>query len=524
MTFLPIIERELRLRARGRTLYRMRFAAALVGLVISVQQATVTAPFTTPAVVGRSVFNGVVAAAFLLCCSASLLAADTISSERRQGTLGLLFLTSVRGFDVLFAKFVSGGLVCSCALIAFLPALMIPVLAGGVAGAEALRKGLALLATLLFALSAGLFGSAARRARAKATCLVVGLVVAVVAFPFLCYGLVFGGALYYAGAFSPLVLAVAAGDPMYRAEPAFFWWSLVTVQGLAWVLLAGAGLLLRRAVQADAGAVVARSPAAVAEAKRAIGLTRWRPDKEDASPIEWVVYREHGVGAGIWAIAVLGLVCSRWMSLMLQPFGVPGGTRLWVVAGPLGLGGALVGGAMVAWVASRFFARVRLTGELDLLLTTPVGAERIVSDQWLALRRAFVVPVPMLQVATAIPMMAWLGGPGSSLSALDLGYVALFGLPNLANTLLGTAALCWTGLLLGLKAPSQPVAILWTVALAQGVPWLIRLLLGMAPVLPELAILGYYAWLIPSVKRHLLADLAGVEPLPFCLPMGFGFE
>jgi ABC-type transport system involved in multi-copper enzyme maturation permease subunit len=508
MTCQPIIERELRRRAREPTLYWMRSIGALAGLLIGVQQSMATAFAGTPTALGQRVFNGVVAAAFVLSCSASLLAADTISAERRQGTLGLLLLTSVRGFDVLFAKFVSVGLATFCALIAFLPALMIPVLAGGIDGAEALRKTLALLTTLLFAIGVGLFGSASRRARVQATGIVVGLMLAFVIIPFFLYGYGARTNSRYFGAFSPLVLTIAAGEPFYRLQPRFFWYCFVTMQGLAWALLVGAGLRIRRAVVEDASGAVMRSDEIAAQARREVGVAHWRPEKNEGRPIEWVVFREHGISAGVWWVAVLGLVASRWMSLILPPAVSPGTAGLWVFAWPLGVGGAMAGGAMVAMVAGRFFGRIRLNGELDLLLTTPLGAERLVTDQWLALRRAFVIPVLLLQIATLLPVLSFVSGSG-------LGpLIVVGGLPSFINTYLGTTALCWVGLVFGLKAPNRPAAILWTLVWVEAIPWLIRLLLAMIPILPELVILGYYAWLIPFFKKHLLADLPGVEPPP----------
>ena len=100
-------------------------------------------------------FDGVIGVAFLLSCSACLVTADLISAERREGTLGLLFLTRIKRLDVLLGKLGSVGITSLCALVAFLPVLMIPVLAGGVTGGEAFRKGLALFGTLWFALAAG---------------------------------------------------------------------------------------------------------------------------------------------------------------------------------------------------------------------------------------------------------------------------------------------------------------------------------------------------------------------------------
>ena len=101
--------------------------------------------FVAAATLGHSVFNGLVATAFLLCCGASLLTSDIISRERREGTLGLLLLTRVRSFDLLLGKLSSSGITSLCSLLAFLPVLVIPILAGGVTGGVVARKGLALL-------------------------------------------------------------------------------------------------------------------------------------------------------------------------------------------------------------------------------------------------------------------------------------------------------------------------------------------------------------------------------------------
>ena len=109
---------------------------------------------------GQGLLSAVVSAGFLLSCAACLLTADVISSERRDGTLGLLLLTRVSAFDVLVGKLGSAGLTSLCALVAFMPMLMIPVLAGGVTGGEAFRKGLVLPDTLFLALAAGLWASA----------------------------------------------------------------------------------------------------------------------------------------------------------------------------------------------------------------------------------------------------------------------------------------------------------------------------------------------------------------------------
>src|ERR1017187_367941 len=162
MTFLPIIERELRVRARSGATYWVRFTIPLAGMLFCLPQLLWAGPMGTSATLGPGLLNGLVSAAFLLSCGACLLTADVISSERREGTLGLLLLTRVSTFDVLLGKLGSAGLTSLCALVAYLPLLMIPVLVGGVNGGEVIRKGLVLPDTLFLALAAGLWGSARR--------------------------------------------------------------------------------------------------------------------------------------------------------------------------------------------------------------------------------------------------------------------------------------------------------------------------------------------------------------------------
>src|SRR5208337_1969356 len=183
MTLLPILERELRTRARSQGNYWGRFTVVAVGLLVSLPPLLWSGRFVGLAMNGREAFDGLVAAAFLLCCAACLLTADTISGERREGTLGLLLLTRVRYFDVLAGKFASSGLTCLLSLVAFLPVLMVPILAGGVSGAEAARKSLALFDILFLALSAGLWASARGFEQLRTMREAVGLLAAIVLGP-----------------------------------------------------------------------------------------------------------------------------------------------------------------------------------------------------------------------------------------------------------------------------------------------------------------------------------------------------
>jgi hypothetical protein len=499
-------------RARGQANYWTRFCVGLAGVLLCVQS-MVSGAWPKPSSMGAFVFNGIVGAAFLVSCGACLLTADAISSEWREGTLGLLFLTRVKVLDVLFGKLASIGIAGLSALLSFLPVLMVPVLAGGVTGGEALRKGLGLLDSLFLALVVGLFSSAAERERSRAlrrSLMLLGIVVVV---PFLAYAGWGRGIFFDVGLFSPLVLLIRAGDAAYSSYAAPFWCSLVIVQAVSWVFLIAAGRQLRRAVATEGGAAVGEGRQSKKTAGRAIGLGVWQPTKDDAGPVEWLVFRQYGIHAAIWSIGVLALACNAWVPLVRQAQGVPSGPFLLAIASPLGTVSGLVGAAVVAWVASRFFVGVRRTGDLELLLTTPVGAQSIVEEQWKVLKRMFAWPVLCMQA----PMLPQLLRGGFAPTELLI----------VANAFFGAAALCWLGLWFGLSSRTQGSAIVWTVGLGQGLPSLFALVCsisagvlvrptarpvaGVGWLMPEVIILAFYLWLIATARRHLNSELQGRE-------------
>ncbi len=529
MTLLPILGRELRLRARGPANYWTRFCVALAGVLICLQSME-SSLFGSPSMMGTFVFNGIVGAAFLVSCGACLLTADAISAEWREGTLGLLFLTRVRVLDVLLGKLGSIGVAALCGLLAFLPVLMVPVLAGGITGGETIRKGLGLLNALFLALVIGLFSSAAEHERFRAVRRALLVLALIIVVPFLAYVGWGRGLFLYAGLLSPLVMLMRAGDADYSSSPRFYWISFVAVQLVSWCLLAQAGLRLRRTVASDGGGGTGIRPRQPPEvANRAIGLGVWQPIKEEASPVEWLVYRQYGVHAGVWAIGVLALACNAWVPLVRQAQGIPRGPFFLAVASPLGTVSGLIGAAVVAWVASRFFVGVRRTGDLELLLTTPVGAQTVIQDQWKVLKRLFVWPVLCMQ-APMLPQFLIGLSAGHAKSAGGLGVDLTFlKLLMVANTFLGAAALCWLGLWFGLRSRTQAGAIVWTVGLGQGLPSLFGLLCSIfagaalspsgatargsfvAWWLPELVTAVFYLWLVGSAQRGLIRDLAGRE-------------
>jgi hypothetical protein len=405
---------------------------------------------------------------------------------------------------------------------------MIPVLAGGVTLGDALRKGLGLSATLFFALAAGLLGSARQRERFRALRTAALLVFLISFVPFWISLSSPRVGPQMLGLLSPVVLMVSAGSAAYKSAPDKYITALTVVFLEAWIMVVWAGLLLRKSISDDPGEPASRSPKAIRAAEGSVGLSRWRPPKNEAEPVEWLVYRQYGISAGIWAAAVLAMVLSRWLAVA-EHFG--GSGLFAMLAWPVGLGGALVGGSLMAWLASRFFAATHLNGELELLLTTPIGAATILSDQRKVLRRLFLRPVLLMQIATLLPFIvlasSLMSGPASAGTPTPdvLGAIMTF-----ANTYLGTEAVCWLGLWFGLKTRGQTTAVLRAAGLAFGVPWVFslcaslflggRLNLGLGP-LQEALIIVFYVWLNYVTKRRLEMELAGVDSARASLPLDF---
>jgi ABC-type transport system involved in multi-copper enzyme maturation permease subunit len=110
--------------------------------------------------VGFAIFTAISIAALGFCLMAGpFLTADTLTSEKREGTLGLLFLTDLRPFDIVSGKLAAASLNALLAFLSTVPLLMLPVMWGGVSLKQVLLTVLALALALGVSLAAGLFYS-----------------------------------------------------------------------------------------------------------------------------------------------------------------------------------------------------------------------------------------------------------------------------------------------------------------------------------------------------------------------------
>ncbi len=150
MTFLPIAERELRVAARKRGTIWLRLLAGVIALVIGAGFLAVNvATRTNSSQFGPGLFGALTWMAFLTTLAAGLFfTSDTLSEEKREGTLGFLFLTDLRGLDVVTGKLLATSLRGSYALLAIFPILAVTLVMGGVTGGQFWRTSLALINAL----------------------------------------------------------------------------------------------------------------------------------------------------------------------------------------------------------------------------------------------------------------------------------------------------------------------------------------------------------------------------------------
>jgi hypothetical protein len=248
----------------------------------------------------------------------------------------------------------------------------------------------------------------------------------------------------------------------------------------------------------------------------------------------WLVRRQRGLTAILWGGVLAGFLYYVFFRAFFswQP-GSPGagGLGLLFVWIPNMIMGSF-SSVFFAWAASRFFVEIRRSGELELLITTPSGADRIARDQWDLLSNALALPLTIsccgVLIASIFSTLTQFPRPRSDLVV----FAFLLGpITSAINLVMCIQALSRVGLWFGLRARGQAGAILWTVALVKGVPYGIAFawsifgtlfslddwtrefwpLLSIVPAIPTYA---FYWWVVRVAKRGVIQELSGT---PFSL-------
>ncbi|HEY1172212.1 MAG TPA: ABC transporter permease subunit [Verrucomicrobiae bacterium] len=408
MKVFPVVERELRAASRRPGTYWVRFVAAGAAMSIAAWILLVTSDGTQSAQLSHGIFISLSIFAFIYCLFAGVRnTADCISEERREGTLGLLFLTDLKAFEVLFGKLAATSLNSIYGLVAIFPMLALPLLLGGMTLEQYGVMLLVLLNTLFISLAVGLCVSTiVEGERAAMILTIVGMV-------FFCVGWTIVGwfliekVLGLDGQFEKWWSEAAFGwvSPVYTFNELLesldqprinesVWYSLLMVHIVSWLLVFIAQWRLPKIWQDKAETI-----------RGLRWKQRWRlwadGDRDqrasyrsrllDESPTMWLGSRNRLKPMFVWG--TLGTLGLLWL------WGYVENPNDWLDEGVHLMTGVILTTVVKIWVAieaAHRFNRDRQSGALELMLSTPLSVPEIVSGQFQALKRQFLWPVVVI--------------------------------------------------------------------------------------------------------------------------------
>jgi hypothetical protein len=456
MNFLPIATRELQVTSRRPATYYWRSFAALNAACLTL--AFVFTGFNgalSTASAGETAFEILACAGYVFAAYAgALLTSDCISEERRQGTLGLLLLTDLTGFDIVIGKLSRLANPVFCLAAAF-PTMGFAMILGGVSAGDFFGVGLALLNTLFFFAVMGLLISARTRNGRQA--------VAVAIFAALIFSS--PGFLTVAGirpdtgflVLTPVGMFLAAMGPGFSAVPSsIFWWSFLATQVMAFASLAAAGYFVTRMTLEPRQE---RTPVRLRQARAS-------SDGLESEPVLSLVVQSMSAPSMSWWFSVsLGMfaVLILVIASEINPVGwfdVPAFAMIAV-------GCHLALKFAAANNACRCLPGRRHSGELELLLTTPLDQDAVVRGSAIALKRQLLGPVLFALALDAVLLVLgwWKAGFWDGFGWAAILFVeVLWFLGNLYS-------LTWLGMCLGLKSTSHSNALGRTLFYILLMPW-----------------------------------------------------
>jgi hypothetical protein len=372
----------------------------------------------SPAIkLGTALFWGVAGVSMLFCMLAGRRStADCISLEKREGTLGLLFLTDLKGYDVVLGKLAATSVTSLYALLGVIPVLALPLLTGGMTGGECERMVVVLTNTFFLSVAIGIFASALTRDFRAAMAANFFLWLALVAAP---VALGIGLAVAHSSPPWPLFFYscpvfsfIASADVFYAfspstggfwaAAPTDFWLSIAFTHALGWLLVLGACWIVphtwgdkparapsRRWRWREFGAWVRYGGAPGREAFRKFAL--------DRNAYFWHAARARLKPAHVWIFLVLS--GAWWLNCWRE------NRNLWLDEATYLATAVILNSTLKLWVTLEAALRLgedKQSGAFELLLATPLTVADILRGQLLALRRQFLKPLAVVVVVQLI--------------------------------------------------------------------------------------------------------------------------
>jgi len=354
-----------------------------------------------------------------------------------------LFLTDLRGYDVVLGKLAATSLHAVYGVVAAFPVLAISLMLGGLLASEFWTGLLAILNMLFVSLAAGMLASTFTREALPAMNITVALLSGLVGLPYL----LDTGMAYWNGTKFAIQSGVAATLHPFLIVTAgirgSYWLSLLLSHAAGWLCLALAAWRVRRHWQ--------EQPVKIKVAKtRSVARATDEAERRSDEPIVWLASRSKRFRLWILLPVFVGVAL---ISLIVDS----GPVAMAITTGIANVVGLLLFLWMTAH-ATRFFVDGVRTGAFELILCTPMPPSEIVRGQWIAYMRTFAVPLIFLIAAEQIlASMQWVG------SGVAMHAYAIASQVNSAVTSITTAgAIGWFGMWMGLRSRKQHMAVIKT--------------------------------------------------------------
>ena len=413
---------------------------------------------------GQMIFWIVGALSLILAGAAGMIyTADIVSKERRDGTLGLLFLTDLRGWEVALGKLASSSFGAFYGLIAIQPIMAIALLLGGVTGGEYARMCLIIVVAATSSLCVGLFCSTCGRSAQTPPLLAVCIAFFVCGFPPLVGSLLelsFGapgqntGVVHSMASVLYLLTPIRAfsecADLSFRSRWWHYWIPVFYTATIGLSAVATTIWRLPRIFQDTATESPGSSKQTNNSAPKPFAPLRHHLDE---NPIVWLVIRQrlrHWIPLTIGiAYAVLGVVslASSWYFAGDPMPGV-------LITNVTGGGVFIARFLFQVWIANeagRQLLADRRSGTIELQLVTPLTGQEFVSGHldafWKTIRTPIILVAIGLVAGTATLLIdAARGGNRSNPLEMSPYALLLVSLLSIASFLTSCWALSMTSL------------------------------------------------------------------------------
>ena len=403
MISLPIVERELGIASRNLGSWLSRWIIAIVAVCFG--GLWLGMAYSVGGMMKGDVFFAILAwACFVYCLLAGLwTTSDTLTREKTDGTLGLLFLTDLRGYDVVLGKMITASLKSFYGVLAVLPVLALPLLMGGVTNDQFWRTAGALLNILIFSLSMGMFFSALSLSSGRADFWTFFSLFSVTMLPLIHLWL--GGTASALNFVSPGFAMANASAPVIGTPAAGFsgHWAWLG-SGLA---VSGMLLVLASWTISHRWRETKLRPQTPSLGERTDG-DRLQSSAErqsailDANPVGWLVWRVRSFRTSRRLLMALMIT----IGLVLPGFVVLAGAGiddLWIFMGALVWVGSFWIRLEVARHAVTTIHEAKASGALEQILVTPVDEKEFRRGHFAAMVRFWMWPVILL---ASLPIVA----------------------------------------------------------------------------------------------------------------------